>query len=61
VGVQAGNRLECYVRICLCNLGIVWGNYLIIEVAGIPLHIGEHLEHFGRNMKINIQLIECQA
>ena len=26
---------------------VVWGNYLIIEVAGIPLHIGEHPEHFG--------------
>ena len=49
------------VRMCLRNLGIVWGNYLIIEVAGIPLHIGEHPEHFGCNMSINIQSIECQA
>lgn len=24
---------------------IVWGNYLIIEVAGILRHIGEHPEH----------------
>jgi len=37
------------VRMCLRNLGIVWGNYLIIKVAGIPLHIGEHLEHFSCN------------
>jgi len=44
------------VRMCLRILGIVLGNYLIIEVAGIPLHIGEHTEHFGCNMKINIQL-----
>jgi len=29
---------------------VIWGNYLIIEVAGIPLHIGEHPEHFGCNM-----------
>jgi len=50
-----------HVRMCLRNLGIVWGNYLIIEVAGIPLHIGEHPEHFGCNMSINIQSIECQA
>ena len=28
-----------FVRMCLRNLVIVWGNYLIIEVAGIPLHI----------------------
>ena len=34
-------------RMCLRNLGIVSGNYLIIEVTGIPLHIGEHPEHFG--------------
>jgi len=43
---------------CLRNPGIVWGNYLIIEVA---LHIGEHPEHSGCNMSINIQSIECQA
>jgi len=47
-----------YVRMCLRNLG---GNYLIIKVAGIPLHIGEHPEHFGCNMSINRQSIECQA
>jgi len=38
------------VRMCLRNLGMVWGNYLIIEVAGIPLHIREHPEHFGCNI-----------
>jgi len=47
------------VRMCLRNLGIVWGNYLIIEVAGIPLRIGEHPEHFG--CLVNIQLMKCQA
>ena len=43
---------------CLRNLGMVWGNYLIIEVAGIPLHIGEHPEHFGCNI---CQLIYNQS
>jgi len=38
------------VKMCLYNLRIVWGNYLIIEVAGIPLHIKEHLEHFKYNI-----------
>ena len=31
------------VRKCLRNMGY----YLINEVAGIPLHIREHPEHFG--------------
>ena len=42
------------VRMCLLNLVIAWGNYLIIEVAEIPLYIGGHPEHWMLDVLINI-------
>ena len=43
------------VRKCLRNLVILWGNYLINEVAGIPLLIGEHPERWMLDVTIHIQ------